>query len=327
MPGVTSTRRKRPDQSDRHSSLTIDQETIDWLQAGDPSVAWQVQRDLTDDPAWSDTRVRVAEVGWGRKLLDLQDPDGMWAQGLYTPKWTSTHYTLLQLRRLGLEPSNEQAIAGVKRLLDDATWIDGGVSYWATHTYPEKCVNGMLLSVATYFDVDDPRVDEIAEMLLRSRVADGAWNCNDYRGHTHHSSFNTTISVLEALLLWKRRTGSSDADAAMARGHEVLLEHRMFRSHTTGHVINESWTKFAFPPRWHYDILRGLDHFQDAEVPPDLRTEESIEVVLQRQRPDGRWPIGPRYTGVEHFRMEEGRNPGRWNTVRALRVLKWWEAT
>ena len=189
---------------------------------------------------------------------------------------------------------------------------------------PEKCVNGMLLSVATYFDVVDRRIDAIAEMLLRSRVDDGAWNCNDYQGHTHHSSFNTTISVLEGLLLWKHRTGTNGADEAMERGREVLLEHRMFRSHTTGDVINESWTKFAFPPRWHYDILRGLDHFRDAGALPDMRAEEAIEMVNRRQRSDGRWPIGPRYTGVEHFRMEKGRNPGRWNTLRALRVLEWW---
>ena len=301
------------------------QSPLDWLLDGDPSVAWQTQRDLADDERWRETRVRVASEGWGRRLLELQDPDGKWANGLYRPKWTSTTYTLLQLRRLGLEPSNAQAIAGVRCLLDEAEWVGGGVSYWTTHRFAERCVNGMVLSLASHFDTQDPRRDELAATLVAGRVDDGGWNCNDYRGHTHHSSFNTTISVLEALHLWRTRTGSREADEAIASGQEVLLEHRLFRSHRNGGVIDDAWTRFAFPPRWHYDVLRGLEHFREAGVEPDPRAEEAIEVVRRRRRPDGRWPIGPRYTGVEHFRMETGRNPGRWNTLGALRVLRWWE--
>jgi hypothetical protein len=303
----------------------VDQSLFDWLLDADPSVAWQAQRDLADDDRWRETRACVASEGWGRRLLELQDPDGRWANGLYTPKWTSTTYTLLQLRRLGLEPSNSQAIAGVRRLLDDARWVEGGVSYWTTHHYAERCVNGMVLSLATYFDVADPRLDGLAAMLIDSRVQDGGWNCNDYRGDTHHSSFNTTISVLEALHLWRLRSGSRRADEAIASGRELLLEHRLFRSHRTGEVIDEAWTRFAFPPRWHYDVLRGLEHLREAGVAPDPRAEEAIEVVRRRRRPDGRWPVGPRHPGLEHFRMEEGRDPGRWNTLRALRVLRWWD--
>jgi hypothetical protein len=310
--------------NDLEKKVMSDERILEWLVGGDPSVAWQTHRDLLKDQRWESIRSRVAIEGWGRGLLDAQDPDGRWGRGLYTPKWTSTNYTLLQLRRLGLEPANPQARAGVQHLLDDARWVDGGVSYWVTHDFAERCVNGMVLSIASYFEVQDDRINDIAEMLLRSRVEDGGWNCNDYRGDTHHSSFNTTISVLEGLVLWKGRTGSSEADEAIARGQEVLIEHGMFRSHTTGQVIDENWTKFSFPPRWHYDILRGLDHFRDACLKPDPRCEEAVDVIRRRRRPDGLWPIGPRHTGVEHFRMEEGRKPGRWNTLRSLRVLDWW---
>lgn len=307
------------------AEVAVGQSPLEWLLAGDPAVAWQAQRDLADDDRWPETRERVATEGWGSRLLELQDPDGRWANGLYTPKWTSTTYTLLQLRRLGLEPGNAKAITGVRRLLDGARWVGGGVSYWTTHQFAERCVNGMVLSLATYFDVEDPRLDGLAAMLTDSRVADGGWNCDDYRSHTRHSSFHTTISVLEALHLWRIRSGSSMANEAIASGQEVLLEHRLLRSHTTGKLIDEAWTRFAFPPRWHYDVLRGLEHFRESGIEPDPRAAEAIEVVRRRQRADGRWPIGPRHTGVEHFRMEEGRNPGRWNTLRALRVLRWWE--
>jgi len=301
--------------------------TIDWLHDSDPSIRWQVERDLLDVPPsqWQATQALVATEGWGRRTLDLQDAAGTWGGGLYTPKWTSTNYTLLLLRRFGLDQHSQQARVGAQRLLDGAAWHEGGVSYWKTHKFAERCVNGMLLSICSYFGVDDPRVDSIAEMLLRAPMDDGGWNCDDYRGATH-SSFHTTISVLEALLEWKRATGSNDADDAMAAGQEVLLAHEMYKSHRSGEVINQAWLKPSFPPRWHYDVLRGLDHLREAGAKPDARAADAVDDLLARRRSDGRWAKGGQYTGVSHFTMEPGRVPGRWNTLRALRVLRWWGA-
>ncbi|MCP3973861.1 MAG: hypothetical protein GY720_05145 [bacterium] len=298
---------------------------IDWLLEGDPSIQWQVERDLLDQPEgeWSETRQRVALEGWGRDLLEHQDPGGTWGGGLYTPKWTSTNYTLLQLRRLGLDHSNAAAQRGCMRLLDDADWHEGGVSYWASRRFAERCVNGMVLSTAAYFRVDDQRVDSIAGLLVAVQMADGGWNCEDYRGATH-SSFHTTISVLEGLTEWKRANNSGQADDAIARGHEFLLSHHLYKSHHTGRVINEAWTKAWFPPRWHYDVMRGLDHLQNYGAEPDLRAADAVALVESARRSDGRWPKGSQYTGVTHFTMEPGRVAGRWNTLRALRVLRWW---
>lgn len=260
------------------------------------------------------------------RLLGLQDPDGKWGGGLYGPKWTSTNYTLLLLRWMGIDPSHPQAVAGTQVLFDQAYWVDGGVSYWPGYDVAERCINGMLLALSSYFDVDDPRRDALADRLIAARLDDGAWNCRDYQGHTHHSSFHTTISVLEGLLEWRSRTGSSEADDALAAGGEFLLGHRMFRSHTTGDVINERWTRFSFPPRWHYDVLRGLDHLRSSGTSPDDRAAEAVELVVDRRRRNGRWPIGPHYSGETFFRMESGHEGGRWNTLRALRVLAWWES-
>ncbi|MEA1902469.1 MAG: hypothetical protein U9N56_02975 [Actinomycetota bacterium] len=300
---------------------------LEWLLDGDPAVAWQAQRGLLDveEATWSATRRRVSTEGWGRQLLDLQDTNGRWARGLYQPKWTSTNYTLLELRRFGLDPANQAAKKGVQVLLDDAVWVDGGVSYWAGQDLAERCVNGMVLSLASYFEVDDDRVDGMAKGLIDARLRDGAWNCRDYLGDNRHSSFHTTISILEALVLWGRWRATGAADEVLASAHEFMFSHHLFRSHTTGDVINEAWTRFSFPPRWHYDILRGLDHLRDADV-RDARMSEAMELVRERRRADGRWSIGPAYSGERHFRMETGRQGGRWNTLRALRVLDWWDA-
>jgi hypothetical protein len=298
---------------------------LEWLVDGDPAVRWQVERDLLHHPSdiWERTRSEVARDGWGKLLLDRQDAGGTWGHGLYGPKWTSTTYTLLLLRRLGLSPSNAQAITGCRRLLDDGTWVDGGLSLFTGTLLAEKCVNGMVLSLASYFDVSDQRPDAIAHMLSTERLSDGGWNCEDFRGATH-SSFHTTISVLEGLLEWKRRTGSRDADGAIASGQEFMLQHRMHRSHRTGEVINREWSTFHFPPRWHYDVLRGLEHLGEADAPRDQRAADAVELVRSKRRKDGRWGKGSQYSGRVYFVLEPGSEPGRWNTLRALRVLSWW---
>ncbi len=300
-------------------------EIVEWLLEGDPSVAWQTQRDLAgaDETVWRPTRQLVSSQGWGRRLVDQQQSSGRWAGGLYQPKWTSTTYTLLLLRRLGLPPSDPAGIHGSAVLLDEADWVEGGVSYWSGRLLAERCVNGMVLSIASWFEGDDSRIDSIAELLVRSAMADGGWNCRDHLGDTH-SSFHTTISVLEGLAQWRRRTQRNDADLAIVSGQEFLLAHRLFRSHRTGAVVSPHFLRFSFPPRWHYDVLRGLDHFQDTGAAKDDRAADALDVLADRRRSDGRWPIGPRYSGEVYFRMEEGRRPGRWNTLRALRVLDWW---
>jgi hypothetical protein len=114
--------------------------------------------------------------------------------------------------------------------------------------------------------------------------------------------------------------------AAQARGREFLLRHRLFRSHRTGAVIEPSWTRFSFPPRWHYDILRTLDYFRDCNAERDDRLQEAIEIVRKRRQPDGRWLLQNRYPGAVFFEMEKVGTPSRWNTLRALRVLEWWNS-
>lgn len=279
-------------------------------------------------------RRKVAREGWGARLLEKQDPSGTWAGGqsgdggLYSPKWTSTTYTMLLLRDLGLPPTNRQAGRACALLLDEGLREDGGVAYgrWARWARTgETCVTGMVLSLLSYFQVEDERLDTIARHLLDEQMDDGGWNCQRSRGATH-SSVHTTISALEGLRWYEldRGQGLRVVRDAQARGREFLLVHRLFRSHTTGNVIKPVFKKFAFPPRWHYDVLRALDYFQAVDAPRDARLEEGIELVRAARRRSGRWPLQHTHTGKTWFQLERRGAPSRWNTLRALRVLKWW---
>jgi hypothetical protein len=235
---------------------------------------------------------------------------------------------MLLLRDLGLPARHPRAKAACRLLLDEGLQPDGGVSYgrWSRWTRQgETCISGMILSILSHFAVADARLDSIANHLLQEQMPDGGWNCRRPRGATH-SSMHTTISVLEGLRLYELHRGSNlrALRAAQRRGREFLLAHRLFRSHPTGAVIKPEFVRFSYPPRWHYDVLRALDHFQAVDAPRDPRLVEAIDIV-RRRRADGRWPLEYSYTGKTYFVLEPVGAPSRWNTLRALRVLRWWD--
>jgi hypothetical protein len=234
---------------------------------------------------------------------------------------------MLLLRDFGLPPRNRQARKACTLLLDGGFKRDGGVNYdWGNRG--ETCITGMVLSILSYFAYDDPRLDTIADHLLERQMPDGGWNCRLPYGATH-ASVHTTISVLEGLRHYELARGRKvrAVRAAQRRGCEFLLMHRLFRSDRTGEVIKPVFIRFAFPPRWHYDILRALDYFQEVKAPRDPRLAEAIEIVRRGQHQDGYWRLQHVYKGKTHFELERLGGPSRWNTLRALRVLKWWEGS
>jgi hypothetical protein len=235
---------------------------------------------------------------------------------------------MLLLRDFGLPANNRQARKACKLLLDGGMQGDGGIHYgiWGRWTgRSETCVTGMILSILSYFGYRDDRVDTIANHLLDQQMADGGWNCRRPYGATH-ASVHTTIGVLEGLRLYELGGGCRlrAVREAQSRGREFLLVHRLFRSHRTGAIIKPIFTRFSFPPRWHYDILRALDYFQVVAAPRDPRLADAIAIVQGSQRKDGRWPLQNTYKGKTYFELERVGAPSRWNTLRALRVLKWW---
>ena len=308
---------------------------IEWLLAGDPVIRWQVQRDLLDEkPAvYERERAKVAHKGWGARYLAAQDKAGTWAQALYSPKWTSTHYTLWTLRFLGLAPKNPQALKACEILMDKGFLDDGGIYYTASpktnerrRDFAETCITGMALSLFSYFRLDDKRVELIAKHLIEQQMGDSGWNCRSYKGDKH-SSFNTTLLVLEGLREFQgfRPKSKLPVAAALKEGREFLLQHRLYRSHRTGNIVKHQFTVAPAQPSWQYDFLRALDHFQAAKAPRDLRLQGAIDLLLSKRANDGRWDENRAASGKRWFTMETAGKPGRWNTLRALRVLKWWK--
>jgi hypothetical protein len=307
---------------------------IEWLLDSDPSVRWQVMRDLTDAPAEqvAAERSRVATEGVGARLLALQAADGRWGGAAWNRGWDSTMHVLTLLRELGLDPASTEARRALGRVRA-VTWQGCGPQECDANAFfdgeVEPCINGQVAASGAYFGED---VGGIIDRLLAQQLADGGWNCEAANGSTR-SSFNTTICVLEALLEHELTFGHRpDVFDARRRGQEYLLDRHLFRRRSTGEPIERDrkgggvWTRFAFPTWWHYDVLRGLDYLRRANAAPDDRLTEAIELVASKRDGYGRWPIETVYAGRMPVEIDDGENrPGRWITLRALRVLRWHE--
>jgi hypothetical protein len=305
---------------------------VDWLRDSDPAIRWQVFRDLDDatEAELNAARDAVATQGWGAALLALQGSDGRWDGGTYRPgwvdeskpffdAWTATHFALQQLREFGLDPASEDARRAVALVRDNVRWEANRAAYFDGEVEP--CINGVALANAAYFGQGG---NAIVERLLDGRLGDGGWNCWAEYG-ARVSSFHSTICVLEGLLAWQHAGGASSAvSAARAAAEEYLLERRLFRRRSTGEIVDPRFTMASFPPRWYYDVLRALDYFRSTGDAPDVRCAEAIELIAAKRDADGRWPLENVHQGPTHFEMEgpEGA-PSRWNTLRALRVLRW----
>jgi hypothetical protein len=309
---------------------------LDWLLDSDPALRWQVLRDLNDAPpeAVAAERARVATEGWGAQLLALRADDGQWAGGACFPAdfrgdfsqgqpWTSTFPTLSLLQEFGVDPNAQAVLDTVALVRKNCRWEHAGQPFFAGEVEP--CINGRTVAIGAYFGED---VDSIVARLLGEQLEDGGWNCETENGSVR-SSFATTICVLEGLLQHEQVTGgSAPAVAARRRGQEYLLDRRLFRRLSTGEVVDPDWLRFSFPTWWHYDVLWALDYFRAVGGTPDPRLTEAIDVLRSKQQPDGTWLLEHTHPGAVHFSMEDGDGrPSRWNTLRALRVLNWYDAS
>lgn len=317
-------------------AVTTDPDVLQYLLAGDPAIRWQVLRDLTDAPAddVAAARAEVVATGWGARLLGEQAADGLWDGGVYRAgwvdenrpffdSWTGTHPSLELLRHFGVDPSDARVQTAVARVRENVRWDYAGEPYFDGEVEP--CINGGALANAAYFGQDG---SPIVRTLLTGQLSDGGWNCWDEDGSSV-SPFHSTICALEGLFAWEQASGGSDAvSAARAEGEEYLLERALLLRRSSGEIVDPRFTMPSFPTRWYYDVLRALDYFRVARSERDARCAQAVELLRRKRLANGMWNLELSHEGPTLFELDAEREgfPSRWITLRALRVLRWWDA-
>ncbi len=306
-----------------HKYIYPNDETIDWLLKGDPSIVYQVHRDILKTNVNLKTfQNEISMSGWGKMLLDEQGDDGLWGGGIYSPKWISTHYTLMLMMRLGFPPEHPVPKIALMRYLDEKYYTDRGINIGVTSKVSDVCVTAMVLSMLCHFQIIDERMAGMLGYFKQTQLSDGGWNCN-YNGGDHHSSVHTTLSVLDALERSKKFGFKSDVDLddLIHAGLEFMLSHKLYKSHRTEEPMNASFTRFSFPPRWFFDVMKALDQFQMHNVKYDERLDDALELLCKKQKKSGKWTVQNKHAGRVYFDMEKTGSESRWNTLRALRIL------
>jgi hypothetical protein len=295
---------------------------IDWLLAGDPAIRWQVRRDLLDEPAetWERERARTVENGWVAELLGQRGPDGEWPKG----RWTASTWTLLLLVACGVPEGHPAGGPPLERLFGRLMPPGEQVEVAFLLKRMDLCQLGFWLGLGAHFIEADPRLPSIGEAVLSAQLGDGGWNCHMRTRPTSHSSFHTTFNVLENLRIATEREIVPKAAfrEAEARAVEFMLAHRLYRSDHTGEVISERFTHLTYPWHWHYTVLRGLDYLRLTPAISDERLADATELLREKRKPNGRWPLQKRIPGILLVEMEKPGTDSRWNTLRALRVLR-----
>jgi hypothetical protein len=302
-------------------------ERIDWLLKGNISIQYQTFRDLLSEDR-KELREQISNEGWAAKILSKRKPNGHWGNGYYSPKWISSHYSILDLRNLWLSPNNSEVGETIHMILKYEKGSDGGINPSGYIEESDVCMNGMMLNCASYFEADEENLKSIIDFILGQVLPDGGFNCRYNRSGAVHSSLHSTLSVAEGIYEYEKNGylyRLDEVKKVRKSAEEFILMHRFFLSDRTGEIINKSFLRFPYPPRWKYDILKALDYFQYSGASWDERMKPGIDILLKKKTKDGVWNQYAEYSGLTHFTMEKAGKPGRWNTLRAMRVLKHFE--
>jgi hypothetical protein len=302
---------------------------IEWLLEGDVSIQYQVWRDLlgVDKP---ELQKRIATEGWGKRFLEARKPNGHWGRGFYQVKWISSHYSILDLKNLGIAPDHPQIAESVAIILRDHKGNDGGIDPHRQIQQSDVCINGMFLNYGCYFKANETELHSVVDFIISQQMPDGGFNCWSNHHGAVHSSLHTTISILEGIQEYtanRYNSRRSELDRMTAEAREFILQHRLYLSDHTGKIIDKRFLMLSFPSRWRYDILRALEYFRAANIGYDPRMQPALDILQKKRRKDGTWLVQAKHPGQVHFDMEQTGDPSRWNTLRALRVMKHFKQT
>jgi len=333
--------------------LTDHQTIIDHLlRSPEPSIRYKVRVNvLGHDPASAAILQLQQEVKASvrvQKLLSRQDESGkIFSQRNVYDKWQGAHWILATLADIGY-PQGDQLLNPIKdQLLDfwlSETFQKEYIAESKSQAYQQigipvmqgryrRCASqqGNLLYMLLKLGLSDPRIDELAQMLLKWQWPDGGWNC-DKNPDANNSSFMETLLPLRGLALYAKTTGSPQAKEAAERAANVFLKRNLYKQQQTGLTINPEFTKLHYPLYWHYDILGALKVMAEAGFITNQHCADALNLLQRKELGKGGWPVEKAFyktstalhLGADYVNWgaTSKTKPNEWITVDALYVLK-----
>ena len=292
--------------------------TIAWLLEGDISVRYMTHRDLlhSNEKVLPELQNRIPLEGYGAAFLSCRSENGHWGLHYYQPKWTSTHYTLLDLKNLCVPSDTKPCRELVKKMFDDCMTSDGGLNLSKYEHPSDICVDGMILNYAACFCPDEPRLDNLVDHLISQQRLDGGftWDRNSSKSDPH-----TTVCVLEGFGQYLKTVGRhrvAEIESASVKAVEFLLSNGLFMDNS-----DPRYRKLSYPYRYRYDLLRALEYFTAQKVSYDPRMQPALDWLCGKRRKDSLWYLENVHKGNVHFDMERAGEPSRFITLKALSIL------
>jgi hypothetical protein len=281
------------------------------------------------DPEVRDAKRRIRSCGFAEEVLSGRDPEGWWVneQSLYVPKYLATNWRMLVLSDLGLDRRDP----GVRRSCE--LWMQrfalkgGGVGGNAKGTGHHCVVGNMTRALIRLGYADDRRITRSLEWLVETADPKGGWSCWGLGRNLD------SWEGLSAFAAYPRARWTNAMAGAVERGAEFYLEREL---HRQGERY-APWYRFHYPVHYYYDVLVGLDLLTALGYGKDRRLRFALELLLKRQRADGRWNLDAEHPDVEGamarwyerhpdrrpipLRLEAPGRPSKMLTLTAWKVL------
>ena len=291
---------------------------LKWLLDGDVSLQYLTHLHLLDSPSETiqPLQARIETEGFGSRLLASRNESGHWGLWFYQPKWTCTHYTMLEMKELGMPNHNDACREMVLRAFDECMLSNGAINFAKSKVQSDVAVDGMILNYAAYFCPDESRGDHLAEYLLNQVKGDGGFSWDP---QSEHSDPHTTICVLEGFSEYRKAGFTKHTDyirEVEEHAIELLLSRLLFISE------DQRFKKLSYPYRYRYDLLRALEYLAVNDRPYDGRMAPALWWLEDKKADSGLWRLENIHKGNVHFDLEEKGKPSRFITLKAMFIQK-----
>lgn len=324
--------------------------SLSWLLAPEsPGVRYLALRDLLelpkDDPELNAARQAAHQKGPIATILAEMDQAGYWAKPGpgYNPKYRSTVWSVIMLAQLGASVEEDPRIACTcAYLLDHALTVGGHFTASGAPSGTADCLQGNLCYALVELGCDDPRLELAFEWMARSVTGEGVAPLADKQaavryyagkcGPTFACGSNNklpcawgAVKVMLAFSKWPVQRRTSVIERAVQQGVDFLFSvDPATAAYPTGYSDkpSQNWWKFGFPIFYVTDLLQNVEALVGLGYGHDPRLANALVIIRDKQDAQGRWPLEYDYTGKTWVDFGPKKQPNKWVTLRALRVLK-----